>query len=194
MGSGELKRKAISTRTRFEIFKRDGFRCTYCGVSPLQKALRVDHVVPVSDGGDSSPSNLATSCFDCNAGKAAVRLEHKKYATPKATDADRDHAEQIREFLALQREAEEAKRAVVEELAIYWEERIGKLSQEMYERLGWLIANERYETLIDAINITGARMPSPFKVFDHRVALKQVKYFHGILRRKREQAEQGEVA
>lgn len=25
------KRKAISKKTRFEVFKRDGFKCQYCG-------------------------------------------------------------------------------------------------------------------------------------------------------------------
>lgn len=26
------ERKNISTKTRFEVFKRDGFKCQYCGI------------------------------------------------------------------------------------------------------------------------------------------------------------------
>ena len=44
-------RRALSKRVRFEIFKRDGFKCLYCGATPAQKVLRVDHVTPVVDGG-----------------------------------------------------------------------------------------------------------------------------------------------
>ena len=60
---------------RFEILKRDRFRCTYCGAGRRQGAvLNVDHVKPKAAGGTDAPSNLTTSCEDCNAGKAARKL------------------------------------------------------------------------------------------------------------------------
>lgn len=60
---------------RFEILKRDGFRCTYCGAGRTQGAvLQVDHVKPKAAGGSDDPSNLTTACDDCNAGKAARKL------------------------------------------------------------------------------------------------------------------------
>ena len=68
------KRKAISTRTRFDIFKRDGFKCLYCGRTPPTVILHVDHIQPVCEGGDNSPENLATSCDQCNFGKSGVPL------------------------------------------------------------------------------------------------------------------------
>lgn len=43
-------RKAISTRTRFEVFKRDGFKCLYCGRTPPSVLLHVDHIIPVCSG------------------------------------------------------------------------------------------------------------------------------------------------
>ena len=61
-------RKAISTRTRFEVFKRDGFKCLYCGRTPPAVLLHVDHIIPVCGGGDNSRDNLATSCDKCNLG------------------------------------------------------------------------------------------------------------------------------
>lgn len=60
-------------RMRFLVMKRDGFRCRYCGKSPATDAgveLVLDHVVPWSKGGMTTPDNLATSCVTCNAGKS----------------------------------------------------------------------------------------------------------------------------
>lgn len=65
---------ALSKRTRFEIFKRDLFTCRYCGKRPPDVVLEVDHVIARKNGGTDDPDNLATSCADCNRGKAAVPL------------------------------------------------------------------------------------------------------------------------
>lgn len=69
-----VTRAAIPKRTRFEVFKRDGFRCTYCGRRPPEVMLVVDHVVPVVEGGDNHGGNLTSSCSDCNAGKGGIPL------------------------------------------------------------------------------------------------------------------------
>lgn len=68
------KRKPISKRVRFEVFKRDGFVCQYCGAHPPDVLLELDHIVPVAENGTSDESNLVTSCFDCNRGKGATSL------------------------------------------------------------------------------------------------------------------------
>lgn len=66
--------KQVSQRLRFQILARDGFRCCYCGATPKQAQLHVDHVHPRSHGGTNEPSNLVTACTDCNLGKADVLL------------------------------------------------------------------------------------------------------------------------
>ena len=66
------KRRRISKRTRFEILRRDGFACVYCGRRSPEVALELDHVFPIRLGGSNDPSNLATSCRDCNAGKSGI--------------------------------------------------------------------------------------------------------------------------
>lgn len=63
-------RKSISKKLRFEVFKRDGFKCQYCGESSPDVILHVDHIHPVSKGGDNDVMNLITSCADCNSGKS----------------------------------------------------------------------------------------------------------------------------
>lgn len=69
------KRKAISTKARFEVFKRDGFVCQYCGGHPPTVVLHVDHIVPVVGGGGNEMDNLVTSCDRCNLGKGATPLD-----------------------------------------------------------------------------------------------------------------------
>ncbi len=68
------KRKAISKKVRFEVFKRDRFTCTYCGKRPPEVMLELEHIVPVADGGADTIDNLTTSCTDCNRGKGRTPL------------------------------------------------------------------------------------------------------------------------
>ena len=65
-------RKSLSKKVRFEIFKRDGFCCQYCGAKPPKIPLEVDHIRPLSKGGGKEDYNLITSCFDCNLLKLEV--------------------------------------------------------------------------------------------------------------------------
>ena len=69
-----MSRKPLGKRVRFEVFKRDGFLCVYCGAHPPAVLLEVDHVIPVAGGGGDEIDNLVTSCQPCNAGKSAVPL------------------------------------------------------------------------------------------------------------------------
>lgn len=69
-----MTRKSLSKKTRFEVFKRDSFKCQYCGESSPDVVLEVDHIEPVSKGGTNDITNLITSCFDCNRGKGATKL------------------------------------------------------------------------------------------------------------------------
>lgn len=63
---------AIGPKLRFEIFRRDDFRCRYC--LAYDQPLVVDHVIPQACQGSDHPSNLVTACVDCNAGKGATPL------------------------------------------------------------------------------------------------------------------------
>lgn len=67
---------SISKRLRFEILKRDDFKCQYCGLQATEtgRGLAVDHVIPEALGGESTGDNLITSCKDCNSGKSSIRL------------------------------------------------------------------------------------------------------------------------
>lgn len=72
----EKKRIHIPRDLRFSILRRDGFRCRYCGAAPVEKELRVDHIVSIADGGPrTASSNLITACNDCNSGKGALSVD-----------------------------------------------------------------------------------------------------------------------
>lgn len=73
------KRKNIPKSIRFEVFKRDSFKCQYCGRSAPDVILECDHIHPVSEGGDNSLLNLITSCRDCNRGKGKKLLNEKSW-------------------------------------------------------------------------------------------------------------------
>ena len=70
----KTKRTALSKKLRFEVFKRDSFKCQYCGKSAPDVILHVDHIMPVSKGGTNEILNLITACAECNGGKSAVLL------------------------------------------------------------------------------------------------------------------------
>ena len=68
------KRKTLSKKTRFEVFKRDSFTCQYCGKQAPDVVLEIDHINPVSKGGNNDLTNLVTACFDCNRGKTDKKI------------------------------------------------------------------------------------------------------------------------
>ncbi len=57
--------------TRFHLFLRDEFKCQYCGST---SELTFDHVVPRSQGGQTTWKNVVTACAPCNLGKGARSL------------------------------------------------------------------------------------------------------------------------
>lgn len=67
----------ISPTLRFAVFRRDAFKCSYCGRRSPDVVLHVDHIIPVAKGGPDDVMNLVTACVDCNRGKADKNLLKK---------------------------------------------------------------------------------------------------------------------
>jgi hypothetical protein len=63
---------SIPRRLRFEVLRRDGYTCRYCGARAPEVPLTVDHVIPEALGGATEANNLVTACQPCNAGKAST--------------------------------------------------------------------------------------------------------------------------
>ena len=178
-----MPRKSTGKRIRFEIFKRDGFKCVYCGSSPVQSVLRIDHVLPVAEGGTNAPENLVTSCHDCNSGKSSVKLNDKKLSKPDINGAHKEHVEQLKQFLLIQKEIADARREYAEEIADYWINTVGPMTEDMFNRLAILVKEWPHEKLIEAIDITARKMGGQSSTFSSWKANNQAKYFHGIIRK-----------
>ena len=60
----------MTNSLRYDVMKRDGFKCVLCGASQKDGAkLHVDHIKPIAKGGKTEMSNLRTLCDRCNSGK-----------------------------------------------------------------------------------------------------------------------------
>lgn len=113
-----MRRKPISKKLRFEVFKRDSFTCQYCGRMAPDVILEVDHINPVANGGDNNILNLITSCFDCNRGKGKKRLtqndEIKK--TQEMLKTINEKREQLEMLLKWKKELENIDNNMVDEI------------------------------------------------------------------------------
>lgn len=94
----ERCRKSISKRIRFEVFKRDGFTCQYCGSKPPGVVLELDHIYPVSKGGTNRRDNLITSCFGCNRGKADGLLSEIPQSVTDRGEMLKEKRDQLRAY------------------------------------------------------------------------------------------------
>jgi hypothetical protein len=68
---GQSARKSTGSTRRWRqiretILRRDQYICQYCG----QDADTVDHVIPISKGGNDLPDNLMAACKRCNYSKS----------------------------------------------------------------------------------------------------------------------------
>jgi hypothetical protein len=91
---------AVSRRLRFEVLRRDGYACRYCGATAPDVKLTVDHVNPSALGGDDRPENLVTACAGCNGGKSSI--------PPDAGIVANVAADALRWSAAMQQAADEA--------------------------------------------------------------------------------------
>ena len=64
-----VERPAIPKELRWEVWERDNFTCKICGA---RKHLSVDHIIPVSKGGQTIKGNLQTLCRNCNSQKGVT--------------------------------------------------------------------------------------------------------------------------
>lgn len=64
----------IPASVRFQVLRRDDFTCRYCGKRPPDAELVIDHIQALAHGGEHTTTNLATSCWECNAGKGSTDM------------------------------------------------------------------------------------------------------------------------
>ncbi|MDE2469215.1 MAG: HNH endonuclease [Bradyrhizobium sp.] len=112
----DKERKPLSKKIRFDVFKRDGFQCQYCGNSPPAVILEIDHIHPVSQGGDNSKDNLLTSCFDCNRGKSDGLLTTLPETVAQKAEILAEKLAQIKAFERLLLQQKKSEESAVSEV------------------------------------------------------------------------------
>lgn len=170
---------SLSKRLRFEVLKRDGFRCRYCGATAISSLLHVDHVVPQADGGSDDPVNLIAACADCNLGKSDVPLDESRLKMGPTPEEMVERAEQVRAYLATLVEFEAAREELREHYSDVWRGRLGSDPPAVLHRR-WDTLDAQYgrEALIVAMDAVSIRSGL-------RGALNEAKYFYGVLRNMR---------
>lgn len=154
---------SISTRTRFEIFKRDNFLCQYCGRNPPQVILHVDHILPVSKGGKDEKINLITSCIDCNLGKSNVLLEIKPQPLLAQHKIENERQEQVEAFNRFLKRRRDKTKKWLKEISDVYIELVGKDPKEFYmpeeieKSCKTFLKHLPCEEIIDALHIASDR-------------------------------------
>lgn len=62
-------RAVVPGSVRYEVLKRAHGRCELCGITMVERALEVDHIVPKNYAGEDSIHNYQALCYKCNSNK-----------------------------------------------------------------------------------------------------------------------------
>jgi len=172
--SERVARLGLSKRTRFEVFKRDGFVCQYCGAHPPDSILEVDHIIPVCEGGGSDVENLVTACFNCNRGKAGISLTSIPQSLAERAEEIHEREAQLigyREIVqAREDRIEDDKWRVADTLVV-------NASVDGMRR-DWLQSIKRFNTLLELHEVLEAAEIARTKVPHSEV--RRFKYFCGV--------------
>jgi len=166
---------SISKKNRFEVFKRDGFRCVYCGKTPPAVLLEIDHIQPKALGGKDNIQNLVTACFDCNRGKRAIPLNKVPGKWAENIEILKEKEEQYSAYCRTIRKIERRKKREIEAVNKVYTNAFPKweLSQKFKnDSVKHFLDYLTKEELVEAMNI------ACYHVSDNEKAA--IKYFCGI--------------
>ena len=172
-------RKPLSKRTRFEVFKRDGFVCQYCGAHPPAVLLEVDHIIALANGGTDDEDNLVTSCEPCNRGKAAVPLTvvPQSLADKAAEVAERE--EQIRGYNQVLQDRRDRIEEDVWRVVEHWTGE-AETTRDKFRSLTLFVDKLGVHEVLEAVDIVKSK---------HIYGSREWKYFCGICWKKIRDAE-----
>lgn len=124
MSKQKTNRENISKAIRFEVFKRDKFKCQYCGASAPEVLLQIDHIQPVAKGGTNEILNLITACFECNNGKRDKLLSDDTKITKQKQQLEQlqERREQLEMMMEWHQGLKDLDEATIQKLKEYWED------------------------------------------------------------------------
>ncbi len=149
-------RQTIKKSVRFDVLKRDSFKCQYCGATAPDVLLHIDHINPVSKGGTNDITNLITSCQPCNSGKSNKPLDSNLSVEKSRIQMEelQEQKSQIEMMLKWRLELNGIDNSIVESLAKYWNDSVLDYSINDHGILSLkkFLKNFSFEELCDAID------------------------------------------
>ena len=67
-----MLKQHIPRNLRQRVIERDGLRCVYCDEDLTDAEIHMDHVIPESQGGETTYNNLQVTCRKCNLAKGVL--------------------------------------------------------------------------------------------------------------------------
>ena len=169
-----MSRITISKKTRFEIFKRDRFRCVYCGAVPSETVLlECDHIKPVAEGGTNEAENLVTSCGNCNRGKGATPLSSVPQSLAEKAAEVAEREAQIRAYYKILEAKKARKDDELRSIADVFMKRFGdeEIQRTRLASIRSFLQRLDYFEVLEAMEIAVDKTNSPYQSF---------KYFCGV--------------
>jgi len=152
-----MARRSLGKKLRFEVFKRDSFTCQYCGRSAPDVVLHVDHIIPVSEGGENDITNLVTSCKDCNLGKSNRQLDDDAIVKQRKRQLDelQERREQLEMMMEWQRSLIDLEGQAADELAELWKSLVPgyHVTERGLQNLRIWIGKYELQEIIEAMRI-----------------------------------------
>jgi hypothetical protein len=151
-------RNSLSKKIRFEVFKRDSFKCQYCGKSAPNVILEVDHINPVSKGGDNDLLNLITSCYDCNRGKSDRQIDDNSVILKQRQQLEllQERREQIDLMFNWRKELDNLSSDIHEMIVDYIEDKIEPytLSESGSKKIKKLAKKYNLADILEAVDLS----------------------------------------
>lgn len=152
---GVRKRKSLTKKTRFEVFKRDSFKCQYCGASAPDAVLVIDHIEPFSKNGADDIMNFITACQPCNAGKGARALDDNSTIAKQKQQLDElnERREQIEMMLQWRNALKDLGQQEVDMVKSAWETSVigWGLNESGEKTIRAMLKKYGMEAVLDAI-------------------------------------------
>lgn len=165
-------RKQVSTRQRFEIFKRDGFICQYCGNHPPSVILHVDHIVPVSKNGTNDMDNLITLCSKCNLGKSNISLKSIPETILLKAESIKEKEKQLKGYYKIVEQRRSRLDSEIFRVAAVLDPSFSKgVNTSYYTSIKTFIEKLDFYEVLDSMSIAVSKCNGEYKTF---------KYFCGI--------------
>lgn len=162
------ERKQISKKIRFEVLKRDSFKCQYCGATPTDTLLHIDHITPVALGGKNNLDNLITACASCNLGKSATPLSSVAPSISMKEKAKEilEREKQIRAYSdALAQQAERIENDAWEVVFSLEGGVVDRFNRNKLQSIKSFLEKLPFQIVVEAAEIANARMRNKSRSF-----------------------------